>query len=882
MEKTSSGFYVIDVLSLKHPSGKPHHLEARLSSRSTRSSSLSKGLARRAAFLEDRRSKLARRTSHVRDVCAAHRRTANAPRGTQSIETLSERLRSAERNRNTILERRGQSCAQQVARAKAVAKAQSQRDQESAATRRAALEQRLRATSARRQRLLTIPRSRLLESHLWDEPENENVTTEASITIQQWWRRSKMSPCVKNWSRFGLSLAKANEMSFERLVRLVKSDQLIRALGRILLRVKKMVGGEVAWKNPSRVFLSAYMIVAHPNELMPNIGPEEEALRESAVVMLVDFESWIDGFGTEKSYTLSHRFIDSWTAFYAAFEAWKSQDSRKIVESMVAHWIELERLWLSVKEQVGAHIEFLPRIEEQQKEIAGRLQKFGPDALAKLEQARASLLDTASFGRESPEEPSRTTLSTSPKRFPANRFQRKDSVAPTSIDITPAGDSVRSTDDPKLPPTPSAEAPDVRKMVSGYHDQQLSNEQLAHELVMDPDFQLKPAERSPLEEQVREMAKKAFFDSVRREFGEGKFEYVVGLIADAKQSLLSMVSDKGKIALEINEALDLDHIKQQIDNNAFDVVRCVAYIQQKMLQLCAPIRDVAVRSIAQQTDLATAFEIILTTLDDMKLDLANYRLQTLRPHLTQQAAEYERKKFEEALASGHTTLTRTRAWLTTSVQSLTATLAARNPENISIPENRVKFQDVYTDSLLSLIFSSTAVSPATCPETFYLDTARLYDIQNQVQAATIVAALLTLTKTAVPSIRDDRPALVKLKETLYILLKDPGTNIDNLALAITSVLPTPATTEQTTTVKAMVDRTLSHKDPVYSLLSRRIMGVVKTFLDKGVVRRDGLARMGLDLVGPEVEGVAVRVGRLAKFNREVYAGWYDGILREVV
>jgi hypothetical protein len=32
---------------------------------------------------------------------------------------------------------------------------------------------------------------------------------------------------------------------------------------------------ELVWKNPSRVFLSAYIIVAHTSEIMPNMAAEE-------------------------------------------------------------------------------------------------------------------------------------------------------------------------------------------------------------------------------------------------------------------------------------------------------------------------------------------------------------------------------------------------------------------------------------------------------------------------------------------------------------------------------------------------------------------------------------------------------------------------------
>lgn len=296
MEQKASGFYVIDALSLKHPAGKPFHLEARLSSRSSKqklNTILSKGAARRAAFLEDRRSKLARRTSHVRDVCTAHK-NKNAPTSVpdpRRSQSLVDRLQHAAQNRNTILERRGKTCAEAVAHAKEVARLQHLKVTEATAAKRAALEERLRVTATRRQRLLAIPRSRLLEPQTWDL---HAVPTEAAITIQQWWRRAKLSPCVKSYLRFNISLEKAKAMPFPRLVKLVRSEALIKVTGRVMLRWKKMMvvekgGAAVNWKNPSRVFLSAYMIAAHPKELMPVIGAEEEVSNHRGLCWAYDF-----------------------------------------------------------------------------------------------------------------------------------------------------------------------------------------------------------------------------------------------------------------------------------------------------------------------------------------------------------------------------------------------------------------------------------------------------------------------------------------------------------------------------------------------------------------------------------------------------------------
>lgn len=274
MERTDAGFYVIDVLNLKQPAGKPFHVEARMRGRTTvRTTS---AVARHNAFIEDRVRRLRRRTSHVRAVCAATRMRKSGD--TSAIRSrIAETLQLAERNRQIILERQVRSCAEAVAHAKEVARTQTERLAQITASRKAALDQRLRATALRRDRLLTIPRSRLLEPQSWDEDDVRSVVTEGVVSVQKWWRKLKVEPCLKSFQRFHVSLDKAFKTPFENLVRTMQSPALIKAVNKLLIRLDKMaVKRTVEWKNPARVFLSAYMLAAHPKELMPAMGQDEQ------------------------------------------------------------------------------------------------------------------------------------------------------------------------------------------------------------------------------------------------------------------------------------------------------------------------------------------------------------------------------------------------------------------------------------------------------------------------------------------------------------------------------------------------------------------------------------------------------------------------------
>ena len=111
-------------------------------------------------------------------------------------------------------------------------------------------------------------------------------------------------------------------------------------------------------------------------------------------------------------------------------------------------------------------------------------------------------------------------------------------------------------------------------------------------------------------------------------------------------------------------------INQQLDRQVLEIRSVLEYIVQKMAMLCAPKRDQVIRELSHETDLTNAFEKIFVVLDDMKLDLMNYKLSTLKPHLQQQAVEYERSKFSEALTAGHISLNRTKEWLKLAVEEL--------------------------------------------------------------------------------------------------------------------------------------------------------------------------------------------------------------------
>ena len=55
-----------------------------------------------------------------------------------------------------------------------------------------------------------------------------------------------------------------------------------------------------------------------------------------------------------------------------------------------------------------------------------------------------------------------------------------------------------------------------------------------------------------------------------------------------------------------------------------------------MARLCAPVRDDTIKSFMKETDVVKVFKGVMETLDLMRLDMANFTIQQIRPHIIAQ------------------------------------------------------------------------------------------------------------------------------------------------------------------------------------------------------------------------------------------------------
>ncbi|KAG2182713.1 hypothetical protein INT44_005693 [Umbelopsis vinacea] len=864
MERSNSGFYTIDAYSLSKSSGKPFHLAQRFPNYPRLVDAAAEAQLKRDAFLHARREKLSQRFLQAQMV-AHNAKEKNELRRV----TIEQNLLAAERKRTARLEKLRLSSREMVERAKLRAKQHRLNDMAIQESRRRAIDQKLLKSEKRRMALQRRSKSQLMKQKLVLPHEPLAPMTNLPLPAYK-----RLQIAIQVFKKFRLK--RVEQHDFQELVGKLKDPELITAAGTVLAQGQTKLD-----KKKARTFLTAFMIVSCPSAILLDIeSKQEQSLLQAAKTLLHAFQEWLEAAHTNKFDSKWYAFEDCWNSYYALFEAWKSKDVEKLVDNLITHYIELERLWDTLGKDADNASEIRSQLDEQQLQISQKLLKVGgPQAQQKLDTAKK----TIELAREEAQKRSQR--------------ERADSVLSVPSSPTPRAEKVhQATTSESSTSRTSSHSDDLARILGSFSPAVgITNEQLAHEVVMNPDFKLEKNGKSELVDQVRDIATKAFFDSMREDFANKNYQrWIPGLVGDMKQRLLSLAPATSKIHQDVNDTLDLALIAQQINAETYNVDNTVQFVIHTMEKLCAPVRDDAVHAISRAGDLANTFRAILELLDQMNLDLANYRIQALRPYLKEISIEYEREKFSTALMNGKIGLVKTRDWLRTASTSLQGIAGQRNPEGIEDVESNIKFTDVYNEALASLLSSSEALLPDSCPETLLLDVERITGYQNEAQAITIVAALLMLTKNFSSAEESSRhrtstSAMKALRDKLFVLLEAKDTTVENLSLQVIQSIQELSDVnfeelpeDKQKLIRTMVAKTLSYKDTVYSLLSRRLLSIIRSHLQHSQFSsNETLNSYGFGLVRSKLEKLSFKMFILARHNRDVYARWYDEIIGDI-
>ncbi|KAM6185087.1 T-complex protein 11 homolog [Rhynchocyon petersi] len=201
----------------------------------------------------------------------------------------------------------------------------------------------------------------------------------------------------------------------------------------------------------------------------------------------------------------------------------------------------------------------------------------------------------------------------------------------------------------------------------------------------------------------------------------------------------------------------MDLRKQEAEHGTLDVPQLSKYILNTMTLLCAPVRDEAVQNLENVADPVQLLRGIFRVLSLMEMDMVNYTIQSLRPHLQEHAIQYERAKFQELLNKQPGLLDHTIKWLTQAVADLTtpppASPDTSDSSSMSYPAPNEPASSpaplnpsmVLSQGFLNLLLWDP--ENEEFPETLLMDRTRLQELESQLHQLTILASVLLVASS---------------------------------------------------------------------------------------------------------------------------------------
>lgn len=454
---------------------------------------------------------------------------------------------------------------------------------------------------------------------------------------------------------------------------------------------------------------------------------------------------------------------------------------------------------------------------------------------------------------------------------------------------------------------------------------EMSRMALVNEIVFNQDFKLERKEDSSslskFESTVRETMKKAFWDILEEQLAEQppNYKQAISLLNEIKETLLLFLMPQHvQLKNEINEILDIDLIKQKVDNGIADFQRYAQYILSVCSRLCCPARDEMIKNLTEIKDMIPLFKGIFELLEVMRLDFANFYIQQFRPHIQLASVEYERGKFKNLIEAHQK--------YQIDVLEFTTKWIRRNYECLDL-SNEMDMKHLFNKVLIaSYIDLLRCLNPSfNCymikneqkneslleddyPETLLLIRNRIDSVLEKIFKVTFISSVFVVTFAAIgeplQSIKDFRMKLKKELEAITSNDEQQKIPLQYLKLDdVKSMLTSIATQVRTSIEKALIDykapQSLSGEkldslnyqinelstpgNRIRSVMERRILEFIERVIQSPPSQTAAPIQVpsGLSTFANELIQIASEFTRLVSYNRAVYSPYYTKIITNI-
>ncbi|KKK18785.1 hypothetical protein ARAM_005822 [Aspergillus rambellii] len=733
---------------------------------------------RRTSILESRKARLADRALHAEKV---RLRAALAKATTRNLQR-EERALAAHQARERLLAEITAKCEEEVRRAKK--KAEDNRERKAAEHARLRLEMAEKFAEAEKRRLLYQQTHRRHRTSSLPTSEERKITkgTTRSLTrdaaarkIQRVWRTYHSQVVMKEFLTLTLTPDCIREMSFEEVGVLLSEEGVLSITARILrlCGLRDMESGTVGGRGAVRTFLSSYLIVTHPTEVLSSNGEQEQDLISKARELLSAFEQVTPllASGCCSPTTISteiQTLCEAYNVFFSAFHAWKTHDSSVLIEIMLAQFIELELIWQTVKNDQAGGVadDYRQGIRQNQILLLARLKRLAGSDRA-MQMVRTAL-KKAKRGKK------RTASKQAIPRSAAEVAPSSTTEALTESVASPISESFNIVDSTVLQ--------ELEKQRISPHERFTQiltalpeNRALVHELLINKEFKIEEKSYTEPRKQIMEHMCAMMRRDVEAGLGTN---WIVAMATVIQDRLLRSLRPGNSLHVLISEVLDPKLVESQCKAGAFSYDSFFNFMNTLLPKLCAPYRDPVVKAFAEGTSSGDAIDRLarlMGIIDLLSLDHTNFMIQVAAPQLIQEAPGYEQRTKEPAF------------WRTNR-KIIADEMRKRDPENVH-GEPRPPASKVYAHGLVDLVLSNAPVFDDLVPETLELDRERLGRLHAQVFKIVATASILLTAKNL---LKRDARAQWKAEADRIMALDFNDVQPDRIQLILESTHPMPS------------------------------------------------------------------------------------------
>ncbi|RKF63076.1 putative iq calmodulin-binding motif domain protein [Erysiphe neolycopersici] len=875
---------------------------------------------RRISLIEKKKAKFAVRAAHAEQVRLRAAFFKAAPRSTKNSE---KKAIAAQHAREKFLADIAAACAEEVKKAKGVAESVKEKREAEGNKLRKNIEERHAEAKKRRENELRkcsgVKRSHThsycCKSRFRSVKYQDTLSIDVAVSrIQKQWRIYQRLKVIKEFRAVGLTIGSVKQESFDHLANLVGHVDVLMTMVRIL-RICGMKEIEIQSTSEManvRIFLSAYLILGHPKQTLntkdgaENLGEvisfnkddskdtQAEDIVAKAGDLLNFFENLVMQLSPMNNYMATQaqqsKMLEKYVDFYNAFIAWKARDSDTLINLMFLQFIELEKIWLSVKEsneEVVAE-SYKKGIRDNQIMLMARMKRLAGEKRYKQLMSQAMREARASQSPQSDKQSTKNIqfcpkISTEPKERSANSIATSANVMAAVLDPLTAPIQHEDT---------SVSNIDIIKFAQPIMQQ---NRVITHEIAINKDFRLSEDVIS-----IRRTAMKSAFDIMRNDIKAGNHDdWILATAYNVRKKLQRLLTEGKSMHASIGEWLDHDLIANQLRHQSFSYDKFFHEISLLLPKLCAPFRDKEIEKIIEEdfrhNDVVSRIEALIYALDILQLDYANFLLQQKIPLILANAAKYETHQFVQQLAETNGYLQMTENAWKTAYDKVIVEASRRDPDKKEIYFNKSIAEKTYAQMLVD-VFTITG-EEAKIPETLILDKNRIIRIRSEVLRIVTCGAILLQCKNVLK--RDVRSLWMVEGARIYMVLENTKSQeqaVQGIQTALESSRSMPSAIKDY--IHELIDRTIKASnlqipelgDPVLRLLMTRVRGYILTRLGtrtekekskNSFITGESLVTLGIPEYSQKVCEITHEIGRVAIVDREAHGRWYEQIIRKL-